>query len=65
MLFMHNAKKDFNDLIVEEVLSKPNPEAEEYLRKTFPGKDDIRVFTDRGGNTVINVDDVQIRISSF
>lgn len=61
MMFIQKDKKDFNDLIAEQVASLTDNEATDWLKQAFPEKD-VRVFTDRGGNTAIGVEEVQIRI---
>lgn len=60
-MFIQKDKKDFNDLIAEQVISRTDSEATDWLKQVFPEKD-VHVFTDRGGNTAIAVEDVQIRI---
>lgn len=62
MYFVNQNKRDFNDLIIERVLSMSSDEAEKFLGTTFPTSAYISIFTDRGGNTVIEVDDIQFRV---
>ena len=53
--------RTFNDLVIERVLFLTDPRAKEILQSMFPDSD-VYVFTDRGGKTVIRVDDVEVRI---
>lgn len=63
MIFIKKDNGDFNDLVVERVLFHSDVDAEEILKQMFPDKT-VDVFTDRGGNTVISVDNVSVRVIS-
>lgn len=63
MIFIRKDNVDFNDLVVERVLYHSDADAEEILKQMFPDKA-VDVFTDRGGNRVISVDNVSVRVAS-
>ena len=63
MFFIQKDRKDFNDLVVERVLYLPLDEANKILKEMFPERG-VSVFVDRGGSTVISVDDVQLRVKT-
>ena len=54
---------DFNDLVLERIQFESDLLAGEILKEMFPGED-VRVFTDRGGNRRISVGGVDWTVES-
>lgn len=51
----------FNDLVSKYIIFETPEKAKEILERMFPNSE-VRVFVDRGGKTVVEVDDVEMRM---
>lgn len=54
---------NFDDLVMNRILFLSDEQATETLKQMFP-KEDVHVFTDRGGNTRITVGEVKVDIKA-